>query len=751
MRKLLSFIFICFALIASARQITSHEAAIIASEFFNSSTNMQKANTRVNVRRALPHVVSHISEENQLYYVFNADDNKGFVIIAGDDKIPLILGYSFANTFDLEKFNKAFPNYGHNLEDAIKSDDISKLHKKSKHTLGSVKPMITTTWGQHEPYNDLTPLLEGNIHCVTGCTNTAQAQIMNYWKYPATGKGVVSYEWNGHTLSVDLSLSIYQWDKMLDNYDHPSYTHEENKNAVAILMRDCGYANKTSYSASSGAAMHYSALVNNFGYDKSIRIIERKLCSRIEFEEEMYAELEAGRPFAVTGTIPNTEGHAFICDGYDENGYFHFNFGWGGVNDGYYTITSGWNIDLLQLGIQPDCGGKPTITFGSESDFYYDDNQIKFDPVINSALEMYNDSYDEKVYYEAATICENTASHEIFTFVNNEFGFTNTMPCPYNLPDGEYVIYPAIRFEDGEWHKFTFYDDRQREINLYVTNGIYKYLNEGIVDKLDSGKVEIDGIYYILNDDATATVSYKNDKYKSYKSTVRIPDTITYEGEQYSVAELGKAAFRECKLEELTIGRNINKISAAFFISSIQNLIFAQPSQLIQIEGWGFNGCNVSTVKLPEGLKSIEKYAFQSCEMNEIYIPSSVNSLGRCVFNWCSNLEHVYVDWTSEAELPDVYPYDHLFSGCEIEKITLHVPSGTKSIYSKALYWQDLNIVEDNNSGIYSIQTKDFAQKVNIYNIQGICIKRNATEADIDNLSPGLYIIGDNKIKIMKR
>ncbi len=746
MRKLFLLAFFVISVIAHARQISEDEAASFASEFFDSAAIMRNAS-----KPTLHRVPGYNSDNtgNVPYYVFNASDNKGFVIISGDDRLPLYLAYSTKNPFDYDKFLKYFPKYFKNIEKLVQEkSDISSFTDPASICSNSVEPLLKTTWDQGFPYNILTPIWEDNTHCSTGAGNTAQAQIMKYWNYPDKGAGIVSYEWNrnNETLSQDLSLSHYQWDIMQNNYESLDNISDESCNAVAALMRDCGYANSTNYSLNSTSTMNYSALVRNFGYDKAIRIYPRAFCSHQEFEDIMYAELNAGRPLYYYG------GHHFdilVCDGYDENGYFHFNFGEGGLNDGYYL-----NPDLIcpqesgiTTGVQPDCGGEPTLTFGSDTDFKYVEDRIEcYLSFFNPLGEFWDPLGD--IYNEVATICENTETHQKYTFTkraNNDFYIIEDMPLPSGLPDGKYVIYPALKFKNGDWNKFSFYDNLQREINLCVKNGIYSYTNEGIIDIPDSGIVEVDGIYYVLNSDNTATVTYKNDKYNSYHGNITIPSTIIVNGDAYKVEQIGYNAFKKCSLNELIIGANIKYIDAAFLYCSIQSLKFVQPSSLEYILDWGFNACTVNEmIKLPMGLRGIGCCAFQTIFASQIDIPSSVEYIDGMAFNASHDLKEVYVHWKIKDEFPLLLrPNEHIFRECKWDELTLYVPKGTASLYSDMPQWKDLKIEEYDESGVNEMNV-DERDVMRIYNINGIKIP----ESKYNSLGSGLYIINGNKVLI---
>ena len=750
MRYILSLSLGVLALIANARQITPNEAQSIAQDFFNDTTIEQIYAPCAIGTRSLNAAQDY---ENAPYYIFKPSDNKGFVIISGDDRLPQILGYSNENVFDYNLFNLQCPLYSVNLKELIYKSSFPKEQSNLRTTPKYVLPLLKTAWGQGSPYNYLTPVLYDGSHCATGCTNTAQAQIMKFWEFPSSGSGSVRYEWNNQILSLDFSSSQYQWDAMLESYEFGF--SEENANAVAVLMRDCGYANHTSYSGESGATVHYDALVRNFGYDKGIRIIDPHMCSQQYFVDAMRKELDAGRPFFVSGTIsdiPGITAHSFICDGYDENGYFHFNLGWNGANDGYYLPTIGWDISCIEIGIQPDCGGVATMTFGSKYDFMYDNGKISCELDFYNPLGIFYDPYGE-VYNEVATIAENMSTHDFYSFTKRkgtEFSIIYDMPLPSKLPDGDYLVYPALRFSDGQWNKFTFYDGRQEAISLSVINGSYKYSNIDVTDKLDDGKIEVDGIFYILNEDHTATVTYKNNKYNSYKGCVTIPNTISYDGIIYDVVELGIDAFRDSKLDELVVGNDIRVINEGAMSCSVNKLTFSQPSKLKEIIGWGFNNCEVPKIELPYGLETIGRCAFQNTGAASIDIPSTVKNItGGFAFTYCRSLEEVYVHWENKADLPNLNPYDHIFDQCNWNSLKLYVPIGSAAIYSSSPQWQDLNIFEHENSGIANIQEDSDNRIISIFNLLGIQIYQGNPQF-IPSLPHGIYLIklGNKTMKI---
>ena len=312
------------------------------------------------------------------YYVFNNGSDAGYVVVAGDDRAPAVLAYSDRGTFDPD-----------NIPDAMRYvlDGFAARVAALRHspTLAEpalaprdheVKPLLTCNWSQNAPYNDLCPTYVNDKgetgRCATGCAVTAVAQIMYYHKWPKQGTGSNSYECqvNGkttQTLSADFASTTYRWDDMLDSYSG-SYTQPQG-NAVATLMYHLGVAAKANYGVMSGANPYrlMMALNRNFGYSKDMRMCFRRAMTTADWENLLYGEVDAKRPVFLTG-YSDQAGHSFVLDGYDRNGYFHINWGWGAACNGYFLITwlnpedkatagKGYNTTLYAVvGICPDNG-----------------------------------------------------------------------------------------------------------------------------------------------------------------------------------------------------------------------------------------------------------------------------------------------------------------------------------------------------------------------------------------------------------
>lgn len=333
---------------ASAKQIGPERALEIARQFSTTDTKLKSmsaspAQMKV-VYTAKPEGSPADSDDNGLLYVVSSGDNAGYVMVAGDDVvINPVLGYSTAGEFDYD----AAPD---NLKWWI-GEYARMIEYAAEHGMAvaetpkfdtSLDPLIKTHWNQDYPFNDLCPMLDDGSRAYTGCVATAMAQVMKYHEWPEQGTGSHTYTdpYCGQTLSANFGETTYRWDLMPNDYDG-TWTAEQIK-AVATLMAHCGVAVDMQYMPDGSGA--YSgdvpaALVNYFGYAEDIIHRDRDYYTQNEWIEMMKAELDAGRPVYYHGQSTGG-GHAFVIDGYNTDGYFHVNWGWGGQSDEYYQLAT---------------------------------------------------------------------------------------------------------------------------------------------------------------------------------------------------------------------------------------------------------------------------------------------------------------------------------------------------------------------------------------------------------------------------
>lgn len=334
----------------------------------------------------------NLSQES--YYVFPNANSKGFTIVSGDDRLPEIVGYSSQGSYDennlpegFVSFMKAYQNLYNkvNLGDAEALKNLAEIkawrNKKnaSAASTSAVAPLLgNIEWDQTSPYNNMCPKYDSVHVAATGCVATAMAQVMAYYKYPKQLKadipGYVN-RWNGIPMEIPTITQeegIYDWDNMLPKYNKEANATQQQKDAVAKLMYHCGAAVRMSYGPESGAAVSSSKLAKYFGYDADLMMdLSRSSFTLDKWMQIIDTELAAGRP-VLYGGQSSENGHQFICDGKDENGLYHINWGWSGNQNAYFDLSilnpekggtgSGSAADgfnrycTMTIGIAPDNG-----------------------------------------------------------------------------------------------------------------------------------------------------------------------------------------------------------------------------------------------------------------------------------------------------------------------------------------------------------------------------------------------------------
>jgi PKD repeat protein len=304
------------------------------------------------------------------FYVFTFNAG-GFILVAADDAVMPILGYSDNETFDKENIpaNAAawYESYSEEIKYIVDShlDNTQTLvewNKIRNDQLPSLKlvvtPLCSTTWDQGCYYNTLCPVASGGDcgHVWVGCVATAMAQVMKKWNYPSTGTGSHTYTDPTYgSQTANFGTTTYGWGSMPNNVS-------SSNTSVATLMYHCGVSVDMQYGTSGSGAYTWdvpSALINDFNYSPSCELQIMANFTSANWIALLKAELDAGRPVLYSGDN-GTEGHAFVCDGYNASNAFHFNWGWSGSSNAYYSVgalnPSGYtfnNNNMAVVRIQP--------------------------------------------------------------------------------------------------------------------------------------------------------------------------------------------------------------------------------------------------------------------------------------------------------------------------------------------------------------------------------------------------------------
>ena len=297
---------------------------------------------------------------NACLYVFNIED-KGYYVVSADDRAKPILAYSDEGCIDVNNILPAMAYYLEHYKNAISYAIVNDLPAENaivnewncvktrgvvaERNLGkSVEPLVDLLWNQVYPYNYFCPTENGGPggRAYVGCAADVMAMIMKYWNYPAKGKGSHSYIPEGYSIqTVDFADATYDWDNMPKEIFSSSPKKEIE--AIAELMYHCGVAIDMQYgpTASSGySEMVPNAMKKYFYYTANMRHLYRDQHELGVWEQLLRDNLDQGFPVFYAGSSQMSGGHAFLCDGYTEDGYFHFNWGWSGALNGNFAIDA---------------------------------------------------------------------------------------------------------------------------------------------------------------------------------------------------------------------------------------------------------------------------------------------------------------------------------------------------------------------------------------------------------------------------
>lgn len=320
-----------------AELINENQAKTIAMGFM---ANHGMPSSSLRMAQKGPRLSASTTGDKAAYYVFNA--NRGYVIVAGDDRAPAVLGYSDQSNFDANSIPDAMQELLNGYTEQINA--LSKGGKSVKLAPSgpAIHPLVTANWSQNSPYNILFPILNNGQQAVAGCVATAMAQVLYYWKHP-TQVTTTLPEYTSQSLNIympALEPVDFNWDAMQDTY-LSNDTVSEGAVAAARLTLYCAQSLQMDFlygSSGANTTRIPRIIANYFGYKASARCEYRSNYTTQSWADFIYSELAEGRPLIYSGSKASS-GHAFICDGYDGEGLFHINWGWNGMSNGYYVLN----------------------------------------------------------------------------------------------------------------------------------------------------------------------------------------------------------------------------------------------------------------------------------------------------------------------------------------------------------------------------------------------------------------------------
>lgn len=334
-------------------------------------------------------MVPTVQTQASAYYVYNIGSERGYVMVSGDDLLPEVIAYADAGAFlpdeeQPEHIASFLAQARASIQYLVERGKPVVMPRTSQLRPEGVAPLLgQIQWGQNAPFNELCPE-KGGYRSVVGCVATALSQILRYHQWPNQGEGICSYTEQDYTRHrVDFSKTTYDWANMPE---HPSKDNEspEVRTALSTLCYHVGVISQMQYSPqASGTISQFpkEGLQKYFKYKKSLQLLNRMNYKIADWMDIIAKELNERRPVYYAGSS-STVGHAFVCDGYRQNGYFHINFGWDGMADGFFLLyainpdvlgTGGGtsydgfnNFQEIMIGIEPDRNGTSERTVSEE-------------------------------------------------------------------------------------------------------------------------------------------------------------------------------------------------------------------------------------------------------------------------------------------------------------------------------------------------------------------------------------------------
>ena len=423
------------------------------------------------------------------YYVYNIGSERGYVMISGDDLLPEVIAYADAGAFlpdeeQPEHIASFFAQVRAALHALVERGEPVEMPRTSQLRPEGVDPLLgNIRWGQSYPFNTLCP--DKNGRSVVGCVATALAQILRYHQWPNQGEGICSYtERDGTDHRVDFSQYTYDWAHMPGQPD-PNASSQAVVQALSTLCYHVGVISRMQYSPQgSGTLSQFpkEGLQKYFKYKKSIQLLSRMNYKMADWMDIIAKELNERRPIYYAGAS-STVGHAFVCDGYKPNGYFHINFGWDGMADGDFllyainpdalgtgggTSYDGYNYyQEIMIGIEPDRDGSSERPVSEDISAHYLEVSCKDNATIelqNVVLELtsavrYNTKFylsitptkeGAQTYYGAASDEQEIESSGYYVYALNHLSSIPSVNLPnLGLPtrSASYVV--TLAYEDN--------------------------------------------------------------------------------------------------------------------------------------------------------------------------------------------------------------------------------------------------------------------------------------------------------------
>ncbi len=669
-------------MLASAAPVTRYQAQEKALQFMNEKGMLSES---AEMAYRAPRRGQN-AEENAYYYVFNAADNGGFVIVSGDDRTTEVLGYAYKGSFNeaalpvhIKSFLQTYADEIQYLDDANITASQRAPRREAKQDFAPIEPLMKSRWDQGSPYNDLCP-----SGCPTGCAATSTAQVMYHHKWPAQTTAEIaryrSYS-NGYNLSAIPEGTVIHWDAMEDTYSYRSSA--ESRQAVAELMKYVGQSIKMDYDyMGSGAYSSDMGPALNDCFDYQVTQLYRYNYTLEAFEDSIYQQLAQDCPVIFNG-MSTGGGHSFVVDGYDGNHYFHINWGWGGESDANFLLSVLNPYNNTSYGASSSSDG---FSFGQDVLFLkpglvergdYPRLQMSIIGVTDQGvlLEYYNLLSSSSVFeFGLGVLSEDDSVSPLANTIRKEriqqfWGEEDEEFLVSGLDEGTHRLVPIYRMPGDTVWSFNSYP--YAEVNVKADSTLEF---NTVWNKMETVNYDFSGDLFV-NNDQSVTVTFRNStdqeyygpiymfsnrgqgkkttKYSSYEGfTVPAHDSIqvSYKFRPTSSGKwtisFASDLYGNCVFGSCTIGINSGDVT-------VNGVNFKLDPDKLEARVVGGPEDYTGDIVIPDTIfttnrnypvTAIEKNVFNGCTgLTSILLPGTLSVIGDHCFESCSSLTSIRI------------------------------------------------------------------------------------------------------------
>ena len=679
------------------------------------------------------------------YYVFNAEANGGFAVIAANDQMPEVLGYAEQGHLDPATAPdnvKWLLDYYASIAQSLKNAPVRSqraARTRGNNTYPELVPLMNTEWNQDGIYQQQCPEISGT-KTLTGCVATAMAQVVNFFQWPLNSvREAVGYTSNKDDAEKKIDLPSlparkFNWFNMADD-------------DIAWLMRYCGQSvlmdYKTDESTSSPSSIP-GALISVFNFSKGVDLVDRKEFTDEEWEQALYHEIELGRPVIYSG-FKNKKGHTFVLHGY-KNGQFYINWGWGGDFDGYFALTSltpGGN-DFTEdqnavVGIQP--ASNNDVSYEEKQEIGFREVHVEHQGQLATLLpesERYLISRLKVTGEVGGKDIDVIRDMSLDKYGNGNQGRLSKLDLSEaRLVGGEKFIYIGNEYDttDDVLREFLFAEcytltnvilpKTLKEIcyAAFTNTSLTSIIIPKSVTTLDCKALNVKTLNSIQVEEGNPNYYSQNNAIYE-KSTNKLVKGCLASGIPEGVTEIGNSAFRNADLEKIILPKSLKKFGDQSFCENGKIKDIYIPASIEEIGERAFDSCNLQTITvdndnpvfdsrdncnaiietatntllqasngtsvIPATVTGLANGAFARLNIESIDIPQTVTNYGMGLFDY-SETSIFHVHYPEPIEIP-TYAFNFIENGQVAnfirENARLIVPDGTKAKYAAATGWK---------------------------------------------------------------